>query len=139
MMKKRISMQLLLLINNTPKPDLNIRLEFQSDQDKFEEAVRMHFGTLKTGKEEEPEVVLEEEELETDEEELPMVTLQRVRTKTNRFLFLTHTQCNVSLLWGWPAGVVKNFNIGYISLNIRGRLLIFGIDINHMDLYPPDL
>ena len=39
-----------------------------------------------------------------------------------------------------PAGrpVVKNFNVGYISLNIRGRLLIFGIHIDHMDLYPPD-
>ena len=58
-------------------------------------------------------------------------------------------QCNVSL-WngrfrpaGWPAGrpagMVKNFNVGYISLNIRGRLLIFGIHIDHMDLYPPDL
>ena len=33
-----------------------------------------------------------------------------------------------------PAGVVKNFNVGYISLNIRGRLLIFGIHIDHMDL-----
>ena len=33
----------------------------------------------------------------------------------------------------------KNFNVGYISLNIRGRLLIFGIHIDHMDLYPPDL
>ena len=33
----------------------------------------------------------------------------------------------------------KNFNLGYILLNIRGRLLIFGIHIDHMDLYPPDL
>ena len=33
----------------------------------------------------------------------------------------------------------KNFNVGYISLNIRGRLLIFGIHIDHMDLCPPDL
>ena len=51
-------------------------------------------------------------------------------------------QCNVSLCngdSGRPAGVVKNFNVGYISLNIRGRLLIFGIHIDHMDLYPPDL
>ena len=40
---------------------------------------------------------------------------------------------------GRPAGVVKHFNVGYISLNIRGRLLIFGIHIDHMDLYPPDL
>ena len=59
---------------------------------------------------------------------------------------LTHMQCNVSLCNGdsvrpavRPAGVVKNFNVGYISLNIRGRLLIFGIHIDHMDLYPPDL
>ena len=28
---------------------------------------------------------------------------------------------------GRMAGMVKNFNVGYISLNIRGRLLIFGI------------
>ena len=40
---------------------------------------------------------------------------------------------------GRPAGMVKNFNVGYISLNIRGRLLIFGIHIDHMDLYRPDL
>ena len=40
---------------------------------------------------------------------------------------------------GRPAGVVKNYNVGYISLNIRGRLLIFGIHIDHMDLYPHDL
>ena len=61
-------------------------------------------------------------------------------------MFLTHMQCNVSLCngdsvrpAGRPAGVVKNFKVGYISLNIRGRLLIFGIHIDHMDLYPPDL
>ena len=36
-------------------------------------------------------------------------------------------------------GVVKNFNVGYISLNIRARLLIFGMHIDHMDLYPADL
>ena len=55
---------------------------------------------------------------------------------------LTRMQCNVSLCNGDSgrlAGVVKNFNVGYISLNIRGRLLIFGIHIDHMDLYPPDL
>ena len=51
---------------------------------------------------------------------------------------LTHMQCNVSLCNG-DSGVVKNFNVGYISLNIRGRLFIFGIHIDHMDLYPPDL
>ena len=33
----------------------------------------------------------------------------------------------------------KNFNVGYISLNIRGRLLIFGIHIDHMDHYPTDV
>ena len=64
---------------------------------------------------------------------------------------LTHMQCNVSLCNGdsvrpavrpsvRPAGRRgKNFNVGYISLNIRGRLLIFDIHIDHMDLYPPDL
>ena len=40
---------------------------------------------------------------------------------------------------GRPAGVVKNVNVGYISLNIRVRLLIFAIHIDHMDRYPPDL
>ena len=56
---------------------------------------------------------------------------------------LTHMQCNVSLCngdSGRPSSRRgKNFNVGYISLNIRGRLLIFGIHIDHMDLYPPDL
>ena len=42
---------------------------------------------------------------------------------------LTHMQCNVNADAGRPAGVVKNFNVGYISLNIRGRLLIFAIHI----------
>ena len=58
------------------------------------------------------------------------------------FVLLTRMQCKVSLCNGDSvrlAGVVKNFNIGYILLNIRGRLLIFGILIDHMDLYPPDL
>ena len=63
--------------------------------------------------------------------------------ETTGNLFLTHMQCNVSLCNGdsvRPAGRRgKNFNVGYISLNIRGRLLIFGIHIDHMDLYPPDL
>ena len=48
------------------------------------------------------------------------------------YMLLTHMQCNVSLCngdSGRPAGVVKNFNVGYISL----------IHIDHMDLYPPDL
>ena len=41
-------------------------------------------------------------------------------------VFLTRMQCNVSLCNGdsvRPSGVVKNFNVGYISLNIRGRLI----------------
>ena len=49
---------------------------------------------------------------------------------------LTHMQIYVMAI---PAGVVKNFDVGYISLNIRGRLLIFGKHIDHMDLYPTDL
>ena len=55
---------------------------------------------------------------------------------------LSYVLIDVSLCNGdsvHPSGVVKNFNVGYISLNIRGRLLIFGIHIDHMDLYPPDL
>ena len=59
------------------------------------------------------------------------------------YIYLTHMQCNVSLCNGDSVRPAvrrgKNFNVVYISLNIRGRLLIFGIHIDHMDVYPPDL
>lgn len=46
-MKKLIASQLLSLINNTPKPDVNINIEFVTDNEKFETAVREWFGTFK--------------------------------------------------------------------------------------------
>ena len=50
-MKKMIRMQLMSLINNTPKPDVNIKINFHTDQDKFEEAITKTFGSfLKVGR-----------------------------------------------------------------------------------------
>lgn len=46
-MKKLIASQLLSLINNTPKPDVNINIEFLTDSEKFEHAVKEWFGTFK--------------------------------------------------------------------------------------------
>lgn len=45
-MKKMITMQLMSLINNTPKPDVNIKLDFITDQTKFEEAMKETFGSF---------------------------------------------------------------------------------------------
>ena len=45
-MKKMIKLQLLSLINNTPKPDVNVRINFHTDQEKFEEAVTKTFGSF---------------------------------------------------------------------------------------------
>ncbi|XP_056010419.1 brain tumor protein-like isoform X3 [Ostrea edulis] len=46
LMKKMISSQLMFLINNTPKPDIHINLDFHSDSGVFEEAVKKTFGTF---------------------------------------------------------------------------------------------
>ena len=45
-LKKMIKMQLMSLINNTPKPDVNIKINFHTDQDKFEEAITRTFGSF---------------------------------------------------------------------------------------------
>ncbi|XP_062577150.1 formin-J-like isoform X1 [Saccostrea cucullata] len=46
LMKKMISKQLMFLINNTPKPDIHINLDFHSDADAFEKAVDKTFGSF---------------------------------------------------------------------------------------------
>ena len=79
MMKKLITSQLLMLINNTPKPELNIKVEFVSNESSFEEAVRKHFGQLIIKCGNEPEGKVEDEiEIDTDEEELPKISLVQV-------------------------------------------------------------
>ena len=45
-MKKMIKLQLMSLINNTPKPDVNVRINFHTDQEKFEESITKTFGTF---------------------------------------------------------------------------------------------
>uniref|UniRef100_T1JAV6 Uncharacterized protein n=1 Tax=Strigamia maritima TaxID=126957 RepID=T1JAV6_STRMM len=46
-LKRIVGSQLLYLINNTPKPEVNICLEFMSDPEKFEDSVKMTFGYFK--------------------------------------------------------------------------------------------
>lgn len=46
LMRKMISTQLLFLINNTPKPDIHINLDFHSDADAFQEAINKTFGSF---------------------------------------------------------------------------------------------
>lgn len=45
-LKKVISSQLLTLINNTPKPDINFNIEFHTDSSSFENAVKATFGSF---------------------------------------------------------------------------------------------
>lgn len=47
-MKKIIADQLLSLINNTPKLDTNVQLQFNTDPEKFEQAMLKAFGNLTT-------------------------------------------------------------------------------------------
>ena len=47
LLKRQITDQMLSLINNTPKPDLNVKIEFETDAEKFEEAVKSTFGSFK--------------------------------------------------------------------------------------------
>jgi hypothetical protein len=49
-MKKLIASQLLSLINNTPKPDVSISIDFVTDNDRFDEAIKEHFGNFKKRK-----------------------------------------------------------------------------------------
>lgn len=46
LMKKMIMSQLLTLINNTPKPDVNISIEFHTDGKTFQHAVENTFGSF---------------------------------------------------------------------------------------------
>ncbi|KAL0273388.1 UNVERIFIED_CONTAM: hypothetical protein PYX00_006065 [Menopon gallinae] len=46
-LKNVVGTQLLNLINNTPKPDVNVALEFETNLDAFAEAVKVHFGKFK--------------------------------------------------------------------------------------------
>ena len=46
LMKKMILSQLLRLINNTPKPDVNINIEFHTDSKVFQDAVENAFGSF---------------------------------------------------------------------------------------------
>ena len=60
LLKKNISTQLVSLINNTPKPEVNVKIEFDTDTEKFQKAVDENFGGFKkldSGKEREVRVV----------------------------------------------------------------------------------
>lgn len=47
-LKKIVSTQLLNLINNTPKPEKNYSIEFESDFEKFEQTIKNVFGQFRT-------------------------------------------------------------------------------------------
>ena len=47
MLKKAMCTQLLSLINNTPKPEVNVKIEFTTDADRFEAALKENFGAFK--------------------------------------------------------------------------------------------
>ncbi|XP_066998837.2 B-box type zinc finger protein ncl-1 [Anabrus simplex] len=47
-LKRVVGAQLLYLINNTPKPEVNTNIEFMTDIDKFEAAVKATFGSFQT-------------------------------------------------------------------------------------------
>lgn len=46
LMRKMISAQLMFLINNTPRPDIHINLDFHSDTEAFQEAINKTFGSF---------------------------------------------------------------------------------------------
>lgn len=48
--------QLLSLINNTPKPDVNIKIEFSTDDEKFQKGLDDNFGTFKKADDKDLEV-----------------------------------------------------------------------------------
>ena len=47
LMKKLISSYLILLINKTPNPEVNINIEFKTDAAAFKAAIKETFGSLK--------------------------------------------------------------------------------------------
>ena len=53
LLKKAINTQLLSLINNVPKPEVNVKIEFVTDAEKFEQAIKANFGTFKRVEEKE--------------------------------------------------------------------------------------
>lgn len=56
-MKKLISTQILSLINNSPNPEIAVKLEFVTDEEKFKKVLDEHFGRLTTDSEPEAEPV----------------------------------------------------------------------------------
>ena len=44
--KKLIMTQLLSLVNNLPKPDVSVKIEFHTDVAKFEQSLKDSFGTF---------------------------------------------------------------------------------------------
>jgi len=46
-LKKHISIQLLMLLNNIPRPEPSVKIEFHTDTDKFSVMMKMAFGRFK--------------------------------------------------------------------------------------------
>lgn len=46
-LKKHISIQLLMLLNNIPRPEPSVKIEFHTDTDKFGAMMKMAFGRFK--------------------------------------------------------------------------------------------
>ena len=46
-LKKHISIQLLMLLNNIPRPEPSVKIEFHTDTDKFSAMMKMAFGRFK--------------------------------------------------------------------------------------------
>ena len=60
LLKKTISTQLVSLVSNTPKPDVNVKIEFDTDTEKFQQALNENFGRFKkldSGKEREVSIM----------------------------------------------------------------------------------
>lgn len=47
LLRKNIVTQLLSLINNTPKAEMDVKIEFESDEEKFKQAIQSFFGCFK--------------------------------------------------------------------------------------------
>ena|SRR6218665_3684233 len=47
LMKKNIRQQLLTLLNNIPRPEVNVKIEFVTDSDHFRRSVKEAFGHFK--------------------------------------------------------------------------------------------
>jgi len=46
-LKKHVSIQLLMLLNNIPRPEPSVKIEFHTDTDKFGTMMKMAFGRFK--------------------------------------------------------------------------------------------